>query len=90
VVETPPPSLFATLRCLRDPECAGLGPVGIAEARHLIVRQEALSEDPKTWARRDPAAEPEADSLAKPTARSSSGGSSPVVLPAYALRGVAG
>jgi hypothetical protein len=87
--EPPPSSLDATPHCCGDPERAGSGPVEIAQARESIPRQKALAENPRTVARLDPHAEPLAGSLAGPIARSSSGGSSPLVRPAHARGGVA-
>jgi hypothetical protein len=84
--ETPPPSPDTALRSLEDLERAGPGAAGTGQARNSIAR----SRDPKARARCDPRAESLAGSLAGPMARSSSGGSSPVVRPAHGPRGVAG
>jgi hypothetical protein len=88
-VRSRPPSPDTMPRSLEDLERAGPGATGIAQARNSIARRKARAQDPNGEAR-DPAAEPPAGSLVNSLARSSSGGSSPVVRPAHARRGVAG
>jgi len=85
-----PPSPDNALRSLEDPERAGPGAAGIGRARNSIARPKARSEAPQARDRCDPGAEPLAGPAAGPMARSSSGGSCPVVGPAHAPGGVAG
>jgi hypothetical protein len=88
--ETPPPAPEPTLRSLEDLERAGPGAAGVGQARNSIARPRSHSQDPQAGARCDPGAGPLAGFTANPVARSSSGGSSPLVRPAHARRGVAG
>jgi hypothetical protein len=88
VLRTPSPE--TTRRCLEKPEPAGRGAAGISRTPELDRPAEGTLRCSKSGGCCDPGAEPLAGSAAGSMARSSSGGSSPVVRPAHAPRGVAG